>query len=70
MVFEFEFLSWLHFLALMVAWPLAKVVLTVIYEVGKQMIPPTDLVARYCRKDAESWAVVTGATDGVGLGFV
>ena len=70
MVFEFESLSWLHFLALVVVWPLAKAMLTVIYEVGKQMIPPTDLVARYCRKDAESWAVVTGATDGVGLGFV
>ena len=28
-----------------------------------------DLKRRYCEENEESWAVVTGATDGIGLGF-
>jgi len=28
-----------------------------------------DLVKKYCSAEGESWAVVTGATDGIGLGF-
>lgn len=28
-----------------------------------------DLVKKYTTPDQESWAVVTGATDGIGLGF-
>ena len=51
------------------AIPISKFVLVVVYELLKQLVPPTDIVARYCRKDEETWAVVTGATDGIGLGF-
>ena len=28
-----------------------------------------NLLKRYCRTDSKTWAVVTGATDGIGLGF-
>jgi hypothetical protein len=55
--------------ALFVAFPIAKWLLTVIYEIGKQLVPAPDILKRYCRTDAQSWAVVTGATDGIGLGF-
>ena len=53
----------------MIAYPLFKWVLTVIYEVVKQLLPKKDILKRYCRSDKQSWAVVTGATDGIGLGF-
>jgi D-arabinose 1-dehydrogenase-like Zn-dependent alcohol dehydrogenase len=33
------------------------------------ILPMPDLKKRYCHEDKESWAVVTGATDGIGLGF-
>jgi hypothetical protein len=54
---------------LIFAFPICKFVVILAYELLKQLIPPVDIVAKYCRKDAETWAVVTGATDGIGLGF-
>jgi len=63
-------LSWIQIMLVMVALPLAKAMLTVVYEICKLLMPPVDTLTRYCRKDVDSWAVVTGATDGVGLGFV
>jgi 17beta-estradiol 17-dehydrogenase / very-long-chain 3-oxoacyl-CoA reductase len=63
-------ISWWWAVPLLVAaYPLAKFLAAVLYEGLKQLVPPLDLLARYCRKDVESWAVVTGATDGIGLGF-
>jgi NADPH:quinone reductase-like Zn-dependent oxidoreductase len=35
----------------------------------KQITPMPDLLGKYCSKNKRSWAVVTGATDGIGLGF-
>ena len=32
-------------------------------------MPETDLVKRYSSNGGDTWAVVTGATDGIGLGF-
>jgi 17beta-estradiol 17-dehydrogenase / very-long-chain 3-oxoacyl-CoA reductase len=54
---------------LIIAWPLAKFVLVSLYEVFKYFIPSNDLLKRYCKSEGVTWAVVTGATDGIGLGF-
>ena len=32
-------------------------------------MPYPNLKKRYCSGEKESWAIVTGATDGIGLGF-
>ena len=32
-------------------------------------MPYPNLKKRYCSEERESWAIVTGATDGIGLGF-
>lgn len=72
MSFNLPFLGqidWWTIIALLVAWPLAKFTFIVLYEIFKQLLPPVDLVKRYCRPGQETWAVVTGATDGIGLGF-
>ena len=66
---EEEGVNWWLAIALMVVFPLTKWVVVVVYEIVKQMLPASDLLKRYCRKDGQSWAVVTGATDGIGLGF-
>jgi len=28
-----------------------------------------NLQSKYCKSEGDSWAIVTGATDGIGLGF-
>lgn len=61
--------NWWLVLALIAAWPITKWVLTVAYEVVKHLIPPADLLKRYNSNQGKTWAVVTGATDGIGLGF-
>ena len=50
-VFHLDLLAWLHLLAFVVAWPITKVLLSVVYELGKMLVPPVDLVRIYCRKD-------------------
>jgi len=32
-------------------------------------MPYPNLKKRYCSEQKDSWAIVTGATDGIGLGF-
>ena len=68
-LFGEEGINWMLVAALIGAFPLARWLLIVAYEFVKQLIPTTDLLKRYCRTDVETWAVVTGATDGIGLGF-
>lgn len=50
-------------------YPLLKFVLFVLYAVYKWLRPMPDLKRRYGGEESGSWAVVTGATDGIGLGF-
>jgi len=51
------------------AYPLFKLVIFLAITFIKQIIPFPNLLHRYCSTTKESWAVVTGATDGIGLGF-
>ena len=39
----------------------------IIFTVIKQFIPLGQRLRRYCKEDGSTWAVVTGATDGIGL---
>lgn len=50
-------------------YPLFKLVAFLVKTVVKHFLPMPDLKKRYCHTDKQSWAVVTGATDGIGLGF-
>lgn len=50
-------------------YPLLKFVLFVLYAVYKWLRPMPDLKRKYCGEENACWAVVTGATDGIGLGF-
>lgn len=50
-------------------YPILKFVLFVLYAVYKWLRPMPDLKRRYCGEENSSWTVVTGATDGIGLGF-
>ena len=62
-------INWWLIVLLIIGYPVFKFLITVFYEVFKFFLPIPDLLKRYCRKDAQTWAVVTGATDGIGLGF-
>ena len=61
-------LNWWLLFCIFFSFPLLKWLIALAYELAKQYISPISL-SKYFRKDAESWAVVTGATDGIGLGF-
>lgn len=50
-------------------YPLIKFVLFTLWAVIKYLMPYPNLKGRYCSGGKESWAIVTGATDGIGLGF-
>jgi 17beta-estradiol 17-dehydrogenase / very-long-chain 3-oxoacyl-CoA reductase len=67
------FPSWIFegfYLELIVfGYPLLKFLIFVIYAIVKLFLPMPDLKKRYTHSDKSSWAVVTGATDGIGLGF-
>jgi 17beta-estradiol 17-dehydrogenase / very-long-chain 3-oxoacyl-CoA reductase len=45
-----------------------KYVSNLIWQIVKELIPLGSSLDRYGRKDG-CWAVVTGGTDGIGLGF-
>jgi hypothetical protein len=49
--------------------PLLKFAFLLVTTIVKQLTPMPDLIAKYCSPSKKSWAVVTGATDGIGLGF-
>lgn len=49
--------------------PLAKFIIFLVKAAYQHFITMPDLKARYTSKGKESWAVVTGATDGIGLAF-
>lgn len=63
-----QWCSWTTLL-LIFALPLLKLLFHLVVTTLKQLVPPTDLLNKYCDPTGESWAVVTGATDGIGLGF-
>jgi 17beta-estradiol 17-dehydrogenase / very-long-chain 3-oxoacyl-CoA reductase len=63
-----QWCSWTTLL-LVLAIPLLKLAFHLVVSLLKQLIPPIDLLNKYCDPARESWAVVTGATDGIGLGF-
>ena len=46
--FEVEW-SWQLIIALLTFMAIAKCVLTIVYEFGKQLLPPVDLLKKYCR---------------------
>jgi D-arabinose 1-dehydrogenase-like Zn-dependent alcohol dehydrogenase len=50
-------------------YPLLKLLLFTLWGLIKYLMPYPNLKKRYCSAEKESWAVVTGATDGIGLGF-
>ena len=60
--------TWTNIFLIFFALPLIKLVLTVLFQIFKQLFPIQDIKKRYCASN-DSWAVVTGATDGIGLGF-
>ena len=43
--------------------------LHVTWNLIKWILPKTNLLQKYSNGKEECWAVVTGATDGIGLGF-
>jgi hypothetical protein len=49
--------------------PLVKLALLLVTTIVKQFLPMPELLKKYCSNSKRSWAVVTGATDGIGLGF-
>ena len=49
---------------------LIKYLVSIFWNVIKIFFLQVDLVKRYSENKYETWAVVTGATDGIGLGFV
>ena len=49
--------------------PILRTVWILIETMIKRFIPLGNLKKRYCSNERKSWAVVTGATDGIGLGF-
>lgn len=53
--------------AIGLAW-LLKLVLAFAWEVVKEIIPGNGRLEKYGVKEGK-WAVVTGGTDGIGLGF-
>jgi hypothetical protein len=55
-------------LLILSAFPPFKFVTTIIYELVKFLLPFPDLLKRYSRSDIQPWAVVTEATDGIGVG--
>lgn len=65
---EWEWNWWLV-AAIFVFVPLTKFVFLLVFTLIKQLMPIPDLLSKYCSSDKRSWAVVTGATDGIGLGF-
>lgn len=66
------FPSWIDSLLfdlIIFGYPLLKFTTFVLKAIVKHLLPMPDLKKRYCHSDKQSWAVVTGATDGIGLGF-
>jgi NADPH:quinone reductase-like Zn-dependent oxidoreductase len=66
------FPSWIDSLLfdlIIFGYPLLKFTTFVLKAIVKHLLPMPDLKERYCHSDKQSWAVVTGATDGIGLGF-
>jgi hypothetical protein len=61
--------NWWVVAGIFVAVPLVRFVLLVGVTIVKQIMPMPDLLGKYCSSEKRSWAVVTGATDGIGLGF-
>jgi hypothetical protein len=47
---------------------LLKFFLNLIWEVTKELIPTSQHLLKYGQNEGK-WAVVTGGTDGIGLGF-
>ncbi len=50
----------------------AKFLFFVTWNVIKEVIPLNDILTKYTQSSnssSECWAVITGATDGIGLGF-
>lgn len=62
-------INWWLTLLILFAFPIFKALISVFYEVFKFILPLPKLLKRYCKEDGQTWAVVTGATDGIGLGF-
>lgn len=61
--------NWWVVAGIFVAVTLANFVFLLVFTIIKQLTPMPDLLSKYCSPDKRSWAVVTGATDGIGLGF-
>lgn len=49
--------------------PIIRTLWLIVETVIKHFIPLANLTKKYCSIEQKSWAVVTGATDGIGLGF-
>lgn len=61
--------NWWIVLGIFAAVPVTKFVFLLVFTVIKQLMPMPDLLSKYCSHEKRSWTVVTGATDGIGLGF-
>lgn len=46
-LFTEEGVNWCLVLALIVAWPLTRLILVILYEVFKHAVPPVDILKKY-----------------------
>ena len=61
--------NWWVVAAVFLGVPLARLVYLLVVTAVKQLLPMEDILSKYSSPSKRSWAVVTGATDGIGLGF-
>ena len=55
------------FLIVLGSYQLIKFLYGVAWNLTKEILPSSSMQKRYAKED--SWAIVTGGTDGIGLGF-
>ncbi len=68
-MFMFCNITFENIFLILLALPLLKLLFFTIWNIIKELIPINNILKKYQSKDKESWAVVTGGTGGIGLGF-